>query len=317
MNAIGDRFSAFDLESFMNSGFDWDDMRFFLAVARTGKISIAARTLGRDHTTVGRRLQTLEEALGTKLFHRSNSGFTLTTKGQALRPLAEAMEREALRAQGELFGGDSEVAGKVRIGAPDGFSSFFIAPRMGQFNRLFPNVEIQIIAMPRVFSLSKREVDIAISLTRPTHGRLVARKITDYKLGLFASVPYLSSAPRINDVASLIEHPFIGYTEEHIFSPQLNYLRNFGPKIRMLIKSSNLIAQLNAAKAGAGLCVLPYFLAREEPLLKQVLRTQFELKRTFWLTIHEDQKKLGRINALADFICAEAKRAGNFFLADD
>ena len=162
----------------MNAPFNWDDVRFFLAVVREVKISVAARTLGCDHTTVGRRILALEDALGTKLFDRSNSGYMLTKRGQTFVPVAEAMERDALIAQSEMLGWDVSLKGAVRIGAPDGFGSYFLAPRLGAFVKQHPEVEVQIIAMPRIFSLSKREVDVAISLARPSEGRLMARKVT-------------------------------------------------------------------------------------------------------------------------------------------
>jgi len=162
--------------------------------------------------------------------------------------------------------------------------------------------------------LPKREVDVAISLARPSEGRLMARKVTDYKLGLFATNDYPATAPKIRKLADLAQHPFIGYTEEHIFAPELNYLHNLGANIKVPIKSSNLIAQFNAAKSGLGICVLPYFLAKGETKLKPILRDEFILTRSFWLTVHEDQKKLARIKRFSDFVCNEAKRCQDVFL---
>lgn len=241
----------------MSATFNWDDVRFFLAVVRENKISVAARTLGCDHTTVGRRILALEDALGTKLFDRSNRGYMLTERGQTFVPVAEAMERDAIIAQSEMLSWDVSLKGAVRIGAPDGFGSYFLAPRLGAFVKQHPEVEVQIIAMPRIFSLSKREVDVAILLARPSEGRLMARKVTDYKLGLFTTNDYLATAPKIRKLADLVQHPFIGYTEEHIFAPELDYLRDLGGNIKVTIKSSNLIAQFNAAKSGLGICILP------------------------------------------------------------
>jgi DNA-binding transcriptional LysR family regulator len=298
----------------MTAIFNWDDVRFFLAVVREKKLSVAARMLGCDHTTVGRRIVALEDALGTKLFDRSISGYTLTKRGEAFVPVAEAMERDALIAQSEMLSSDVSLKGAVRIGAPDGFSSYFLAPRLGAFVKQHPEVEVRIIAMPRIFSLSRREVDVAILLARPSEGRLLARKVTDYKLGLFAASDYLATAPKIRKLADLAQHPFIGYTEEHIFAPELDYLNEIGANIKVPIKSSNLIAQLNAAKSGLGICVLPYFMAVSETKLKPILRNDFMLTRSYWLAIHEDQKKLARINRFSDFVCNQAKRCRDFFL---
>jgi DNA-binding transcriptional LysR family regulator len=142
----------------------------------------------------------------------------------------------------------------------------------------------------------------------------MARKVTDYRLGLFATNDYLATAPKIRKLADLAQHPFIGYTEEHIFAPELDYLRDFDANIKVPIKSSNLIAQFNAAKSGLGICVLPYFLAKGETELKPILPEDFMLTRTFWLAVHEDQKKLARIKRFSDFVCNEAKRCRDFFL---
>jgi DNA-binding transcriptional LysR family regulator len=298
----------------MSATFNWDDVRFFLAVVRENKITAAARTLGCDHTTVGRRILALEDALGTKLFDRSNSGYMLTKRGETFVPVAEAMERDALIAQSEMLSWDVSLQGAVRIGAPDGFSSYFLAPRLGAFVKHHPEVEVQIIAMPRIFSLSRREVDVAILLARPSEGRLMARKVTDYKLGLFATNDYLATAPKIRRLADLALHPFIGYTEEHIFAPELDYLKDLGANINVPIKSSNLIAQFNAARSGLGICILPYFMAKGEPTLKPILQGDFVLTRSYWLAVHEDQKKLARIKRFSDFVCNEAKRCRDFFL---
>jgi DNA-binding transcriptional LysR family regulator len=297
----------------MSATFNWDDVRIFLAVVRENKISVAARTLGCDHTTVGRRILALEDALGTKLFDRSNRGYLLTERGQTFVPVAEAMERDAIIAQSEMLSWDVSLKGAVRIGAPDGFGSYFLA-RLGAFVKQHPEVEVQIIAMPRMFSLSKREVDVAILLARPSEGRLMARKVTDYKLGLFTTNDYLATAPKIRKLADLAQHPVIGYTEEHIFAPELDYLHDLGGNIKVAIKSSNLIAQFNAAKSGLGICILPYFLTKGETRLKPILRDEFMLTRFFWLAVHEDQKKLARIKRFSDFVCNEAKRCRDLFL---
>ncbi len=176
--------------------FNWNDLKSFLAVARTGKLTSAARSLGADHATVSRRLVSLEEAMHVRLFERHPTGYTLTAQGERLLPLAESMESMALTAYAELANSNLSVSGAVRIGSPDGFGSYFLAPRIGDLCRQHPALEVQLIAMPRIFSLSKREADIAIGLARPQEGRLSARKLTDYHLKLYASRSYLESGAR-------------------------------------------------------------------------------------------------------------------------
>jgi DNA-binding transcriptional LysR family regulator len=174
-------------------------------------------------------------------------------------------------------------------------------------------LEVQLIAMPRIFSLSKREADIAIGLARPQEGRLSARKLTDYHLRLYASRSYLEEAPEIRHVDDLARHKFVGYIDDLLYAPELDYISAVGA-IDPQIKSTNLIAQLKATVAGAGLCILPCFIARAEPQLVPVLPDEVSLTRSFWLIIHEDLRRLARISATADFIVEAVQKARGEFM---
>src|SRR5215213_966441 len=204
------------------SRFDWDDLRFFLAVARAGRLTVAARRLGADHATVSRRISALESALKAKLFERRPQGYTLTAHGERLLTKAEAMETEALAASSEIGGADLAISGIVRIGTPDGFGTTFLAPRIAAFAAQYPDLEIQLIAMPRLLSLSKREADVAVSLAPPREGKIVARKLTDYRLGLYATADYLGRHPAVAAAGDLHDHEMIGYIDDLIFTPELD-----------------------------------------------------------------------------------------------
>lgn len=299
--------------------FDWADLRFFLAVARFGRLTTAASRLGVEHSTVSRRLSALEGALGAKLFDRRPQGYDLTAAGERLLAAAEGMESLALSAQGQIGGADLGVAGTVRIGAPDGFGTFFLAPRIGDLAELHPDLDIQLLAMPRVFSLSKREADIAISLERPKEGRLSARKLTDYSLCLYASKAYLDRAGPVETRHALSRHGFIGYVDDLIFTPELDYVPLVAKDIRVRLKSSSLAAQLVATRAGAGLCILPRFMGDRfggsgGEALVPVLADEIGLTRTFWLVTHADTRDLARIRVAADFIAGTVQKARGVFL---
>ncbi|HEX8232385.1 MAG TPA: LysR family transcriptional regulator [Caulobacteraceae bacterium] len=296
--------------------FDWDALKTFLAVARTGRLTAAAQRLGADHTTVSRRIAGLEAALKAALFHRAPTGYTLTAHGERLLPIAESMETLSLSAQGEVGEADLSLSGAVRIGAPEGFGSYFLAPRLGAFADAHPQLKVELVAIAGLFSLSKREADIAIHLSAPREGRLVARKLTEYRLGLYASPAYLASAPPLERRADLPAHRFIGYIEDLLQSPELDYLRQGEIPIDAQIKSSNLIAQLGAARAGAGLCVLPHFIAGADLRLMRVLPDQVSLERAFWLVIHADLKGLARVRETADFIVEQVAAQRRLFLGD-
>ncbi|HYE42941.1 MAG TPA: LysR family transcriptional regulator [Caulobacteraceae bacterium] len=290
------------------SDFDWNNLRAFLAVARTGRLTAAAARLGADHTTVSRRIGAMEQGLNVRLFDRSPTGYALTAHGERLLPKAEAMESLALSMLAEVGEGDLAVTGAVRIGAPEGFGSYFLAPRMAQLADLHPQLEIQLVAIPGVLSLSKREADVAVTLSPPREGRLLTRKLTDYNLGLYGTAAYLDARPPIESRADLGSQRFIGYIEDLLYAPELDYMEAPDVDIHVGLKSSNLIAQLQAALAGAGLCVIPDFIARREPTLVRVLPGHVGLTRSLWLVTHQDLKNLARIRAVTDFT-VEAVRA--------
>ncbi len=293
--------------------FEWSDLRYFLAVARSGKLTEAARRLEVEHSTVSRRLSALEHALGARLFDKEPGGYKLTSDGEKLLPSAESMETIALASQSHLTDSNRSVSGTVRIGAPDGFGSHFLAPRLGGLAKKHPDLEIQLIALPRVFNLTKREADIAISLNRPKEKRLHGDKLTDYRLRMYAAPSYLAKHPPIRSTATLAEHSFIGYVDDLIYAPELDYLRLAAKDIRAMLKSSTLVAQQEMTLAGAGICILPDFLARQHPELKCVLPNEVELVRTFWLLVHADIRNLARVRVVSEFIAAEVKKESRLF----
>ncbi|MDD1528285.1 LysR family transcriptional regulator [Bradyrhizobium sp. WBOS7] len=281
---------------------DWDDFRFVLAIVRGGSVSAAAKQLGVDHATVIRRVDRLERHLSAKLFDRRKTGYLLTEAGQRVADSAEAMESTIVANQEQVGGSVARLTGTVRIGAPDGFGTAFLAPRLTPFADRYPDLDLQLVATARLFSLSKREADIAISLTMPKEGRIVGRKLLDYRLGLYAAPAYLDRFPMITSREVLPQHRFVGYIEELLFTPELDYLPQVSPRISARFRSANLIAQLNATLSGFGIAVLPHFMATDYPQLVPVLPDEISITRTFWMLMHADSKDLARIRAVADYI---------------
>ena len=188
---------------------NWDDYRYFLAVARSGRLSAAGQQLGVDHATVGRRVKGLEQNLDTKLFDSSPQGYSITDAGHRLIGVAESMESGAILAQAELGGQHKTIAGTIRIGAPEGIATSVLAKCAADLCRKHPDLEIQIVALPRTFSLSKREADIAIAVSPPTSGRLKFRKIADYKLHMYGTEKYLQTH-EIRSIDDLVKVRGIG-----------------------------------------------------------------------------------------------------------
>jgi DNA-binding transcriptional LysR family regulator len=296
--------------------FDWNNLRFFLAIARTGRLTLAAARAKLDHTTLSRRIAALEHALKARLFDRSPTGYTLTQQGRRLLPLAEEMERLAIGASDAVGGTATCVEGIVRIGSPEGFGSYFLAGRVARLRELHPGLTVQLVAAPSVFSLPKRDADLVVSVSKPPAGRLDACKLIDYGLALYASPSYLHANPRIVSAADLPAHRFVSYIGDLLNFPELDFLQHVAPNGATSLESSNLVAQLKATIAGAGLCILPAFLAREQAGLVRVLPDAVRLTRPLWLIVHQDLAELARIRAVLRFIKDEVEAARDLFKLD-
>ena len=280
---------------------NWDDVRIFLAVARAGQILAASKRLGLNHATLSRRLTSLEEALKTRLFIRRTNGCELTAEGEGFLHAAERMETEMLAAQANLGHTDTAIAGTVRVGAPDGFGVSFLAPRMGRLIERHPELKIQLVPVPRSFSLSQREADIAITLERPEQGRLVSSKLTDYTLGLYASRDYLASQGAPADIEALKAHPRIGYVEDLIFTASLNFSSAVMRSWDASFEISTAIGQTEAVRSGAGIGILHDYIARPYKELVRIL-PEVSIRRAYWTTYHETARDLVRVRSVADFL---------------
>jgi DNA-binding transcriptional LysR family regulator len=298
----------------LTEGLNWEDGRMFLAVGRAGQMLAASRALGVNQATLSRRVAALEAALGAKLLVRRTHGSELTDAGAALMEALERVESELLAAQTRLQGTDTGVAGVVRIGAPDGFGVAFLAPRLAQLAERHPELRVQLVPTPRGFSLSRREADIGVLVGRPDKGRLVVRKLTDYTLGLYASRAYLAAHPAPAEPAELAGHRLVGYVEDLVAVPALNYATQFLRSWRSHFEISSAMGQLEAVRAGAGIGVLHDYLARPHPELVRVLPAQRAV-RSYWTAIHENLRDVARIRAAADFLTEAVREAQADFVA--
>ncbi|MDR7143293.1 LysR family transcriptional regulator [Rhizobium sp. BE258] len=280
---------------------NWDDVRIFLAVARTGQILAASKRLGLNHATLSRRLTSLEEALKTRLFIRRTNGCELTAEGEIFLSSAERMETEMLAAQANLGRTDTAIAGTVRVGAPDGFGVSFLAPRMGRLIERHPELKIQLVPVPRSFSLSQREADIAITLERPEQGRLISAKLTDYTLGLYASKSYAAQNGLPADADALKQHRRIGYVEDLLFSQSLNFTGEVMRNWDAAFEISSATGQTEAVLSGAGIGILHDYIARQHAELVRIL-PDTSIRRAYWTTFHESARELVRVRTVSDFL---------------
>jgi DNA-binding transcriptional LysR family regulator len=261
-------------------------------------LSAAGKALRIDPATVGRRIARLEDSLGTRLFVKSPQGYALTEAGARLVPRAEVAET-ALRGLDETAETPEGLTGQIRLGAPDGCANYLLPQVLAQICDRHPGLEVQLVALPRVFNLSKREADMAIGVSRPEAGRLVVQKLTDYQLHLAASRSYLAAHPPIATRADLRAHRLVGYIPDMIFDKELDYLAELGLAPPPLA-SNSVSVQLNFLRAGAGVGVVHDFALPAAPDLQRILPSDISLTRSFWLIRHADDARVPRLTRFAE-----------------
>ncbi|WP_223424794.1 LysR family transcriptional regulator [Tateyamaria pelophila] len=287
----------------------WDDLRLFLAVARAETLSGASALVRLDAATLGRRIARLEKQLGVGLFVKSPQGYALTDAGQRLMIRAEAAE-EAMRAAAEgvsvhRVSADgpqfAALSGQIRLGAPDGCANYLLPQVCAALTDQHPDLDIQIVALPRVFNLSRREADMAIGVSAPTAGRLTVQRVTDYKLHFAASTEYLSKAPPLAHMSDLPQHRIVGYIPDMIFDRELDYLADAGVQ-RIALASNSVSVQLNLLRQGGGVGVVHDFALPTVPGVQRVLVNQFALQRSFYLIRHAADRDHRTLNRFAELL---------------
>lgn len=282
---------------------NWDDLRIFLAVARDESLSAAGRRLRMDAATVGRRVARLEESLGAPLFAKSPQGYALTEAGTRLVRFAEEAEQAASQASEALVGRAEGLSGQIRIGAPDGCANFLLPQVCARIAAANPDLDVQIVALPRVVNLSRREADMAIAVSPPSAGRLVVQKITDYRLHLAASDDYLAQNAPVTCPEDLRAHRIVGYIPDMIFDKELDYLGELGLD-RVPLASNSVAVQFQWLRLGAGLGIVHDFAMPTAPAMRFVLRDEISLTRSFYLVRHADDRRLERQTRFAEALVA-------------
>jgi DNA-binding transcriptional LysR family regulator len=280
---------------------NWDDLRIFLAVAQAGSLTIAAQVLKIDPATVSRRIARLEMAHTTPLFSKSPKGYELTEAGHGLVAHVDAAQSSFSAGLGALRGDGEGLMGQIRIGAPDGCANFLLPQVCGQITKDYPELDIQIVALPRVLNLTRREADMAIGVSQPTAGRLIVQKIADYRLHLAASVELWDKfkEPKIlNDLRGL---PTVGYVQDMIFDKELDYLEPLGLR-RVQLASNSISVQMNLLRQGAGVGIVHDFALPFAPELRRILIDQLSLSRSFFLIRSADDRLNRRLNLFAEVL---------------
>ncbi|CAN7241447.1 LysR family transcriptional regulator [Rhizobium sp. LjRoot254] len=286
---------------------DWDDLRVFLSVARAGTVSEASRVLEIDHSTVSRRLANLESRIGIRLFDRAGRRLRINAAGEQLMRTAERLESGLLSDLAVLESMQGSRVGTVRIGVPEGLGVGYLAGRIGALAASFPEISLELVALPQNYSLAAREVDIAITLDRPQFGNIAVRKLTDYVLQFFGTSDYFKAFGRPASLEDMAGHALCGYISQLLFTPLLDYLVFDGVRLNPTIRSTSIVAQLEMVKSGSALGMLPVFMCADQSTLQPILKAHSVI-RSYWLTVHDDLRGVERIRIISEALVQLARQ---------
>ncbi|MFZ5439819.1 MAG: LysR family transcriptional regulator [Myxococcota bacterium] len=283
---------------------NWDDVRFALALSKAGSLARAARELEVDHTTVGRRVEAAEEALGAKLFTRTSTGFVLTREGERLLAPMRAAEEAMLALERAAHSHQEGLEGPVRVTSPETFGVCYLAPRLATFGRAHPGLSIELLPSGDVLDLGRRQAELAVRFFRSQQQDLVVRRVGEMGYALYGSRQYLSAHP-LRAPGELRHHRILGAPGTRAL--EAVWLKRLCAELPAPSFTSELsIALLGAVRAHAGVAVLPRYLGDPEPSLVRVHMPD-EPKEPLWLTVHRDLKDTPRVRVLLDFLATSLR----------
>ncbi|HEY0292320.1 MAG TPA: LysR family transcriptional regulator [Hansschlegelia sp.] len=280
--------------------YDWNDIVYFLAVARHKNLGRAAKALKVDHTTVGRRVRELERSLGANLFKRSRTGFALTEMGSRLLRHAEGMENQA-NALTECLGVGEDAGGAVRIATMEGIGSLYLTPKLYAFRKQYPGVQVELITDTRTLDLTRREAEVFVTFFRPGGRSLQTHKAGEFRVSLYAAEAYFADRARPCSIRDLEEHDFIDFIDEYVHVRENRWLSDVFRPANVGFRSTSLIAQYAAVSSGQGIAMLPSFVAAQNPALVPVL-PELSTMRDVWLSAHDDLVHVARVKAVLGFL---------------
>lgn len=274
---------------------NWDQLRYALALARCATLSAAARALGVDHTTMARRIEALEQALGRPAFERGPDGFLPTPLGATLVAAAERMETEMQALARRIDGADPALTGTIRLTTTGYFAASLFAPALAGLRARHPGLDIALIATNRNLDLSRREADLALRMSRPDTPGLVIRRMGQVAFACYAA----TTDPRPFD-----QQVFIAYDESMANALVQRFLLSLIPESRIALRANMAHAMIAAARAGLGAVMLPCLAGEGEPGLRRVPTPRAMPPADLWLLYHEDLRRSPRLRAAVDFVDA-------------
>ena len=286
---------------------EWDDFKYFLAVARSGSLTGAARALKTSAATVGRRITTLESRLGARLFDRGQTGYALTESGEAIRLKAEEVEEAVLSLEREAFGRDLRATGKVRVATAEDIASVIVAPKLTEFRRSHPGIMLEVVSSWDVANLTRREADVAIRTVRPTQGDYVIRQAGVWNCALYVAKPFAQAHDLVTDMGEMPDIDVISWTEEHRFRGG-DWFEKHAPKAPVVFAANSRHIQYAACRAGLGAAILPCLTADNDHDLVRLLPPNRVRSIPLWLVAHRDLLRTARVRAVMDFLADVAPK---------
>ena len=281
---------------------DWTDLKYFLELVRCGTISLAGDRLQVQHTTVARRIDKLERELNTVLFDRRRDGYALTDAGKLLIPFAERMESAVIAAIDECVGSQHGES-TVRIGTPEAFGAKILASSIPQLLERHHNIHVELMSQPQFPSLVSREVEILVTMEPPEMGRYKIARLVDVDYYLYAAPAYLNDHDPIREIADIRDHRFIDYIHEGLVSERYGILKEVTPSPRRIFTATSVLAQRQAAIAGAGLVLLaPYVADPDGNELVSLFPDRPMVTRSLWIATPEDLFKTRRIRCVWEHV---------------
>ncbi|HRD66019.1 MAG TPA: LysR family transcriptional regulator [Candidatus Competibacter sp.] len=283
---------------------EWDDYRYFLAVEQAGSALGAARRLGVNHTTVLRRIASLEKRLGVRLFERLRTGYTPTAAGEELREVARRVEQVLSDTEHRLAGKDLQLSGIVRITTTDTLFRGLLSPHLLAFRQQHPLIQLQVVGTNQLANLTRREADVAVRATNQPPDNMLGRKIGIARSAVYGARAYLDQ--RGYDL-SFDQHDWIGLDETLAHLPEYPWLERHARPERIVLRLNNLLHKIELVKDGHGIAPLLCFLAEREPTLIRLTEPNPQFDTDIWLLSHPDLRQVARIRVFNDFIVSHAK----------
>jgi len=277
---------------------DWDDLRFFLAVARAGSVSAAARALRVHHATVSRRVHAFEQRVGARLFDRLPGGWATTTAGEEMRAAALRVEGEMQALDRRVLAQDTDLSGRLRVALADS-AAYALLPELRAFSLAYPQIELELTAANHLTNLTRREADVAIRVTRSPAEHLVGRKVGTVVFALYGSTDYLSARGK---AAALDQHLWLGWDESLAELDVARWMRENVPNAHIIARFDSVLIAYHAAREGFGICFLPCALADRDATLRRVDSELLVPCGSMWLLTHPDLRRTARVRRFIEFM---------------